>query len=99
MKYIKYFLIVAIPVLAIAAYFLYPKYQRGLEIEAAMEGKNNLHTFTHMDELFPAKEVLKSSNPHIFPKGNAIQLPKEFASKSFISALFGIAIDNGSWEN
>lgn len=143
MKNIKYLLFIIVLLLPIAAYFLYPKYQRGLQIEEAMEGKNNLHTFTHMDELFPAKEVLKSSNPHIFPKGKAIQLPKEFTykeqtfnteayldstgtqgllvlqndslifedyykgqtattrhiswsvSKSFISALFGIAMEEG----
>ena len=143
MKYLKYTLLIILPLIAIATFFLYPKYQRGIEIDALMQSSKYAHTFINMDKYFPVKEVKKSTIPHIFPKGKPINLPNKFTyqgqtfntetyldssgtqgllvlqndslvfeqyyngqmettrhiswsvSKSFISALFGIAMEEG----
>ena len=143
MKITKYTLAILLPLLLIGGIYFYPKYQRGMEIDRLMQPDQYAHTFINMDEYFPAKAVLKSNNPHIFPKNTAITLPTEFSyesqvlntaeyldssgtqgllvlqqdslvfeayydgqtedtrhiswsvSKSFISALFGIAMEEG----
>ena len=143
MKYLKFIFLITLPLLAIAAFFFYPKYQRGMEIDALMQPSKYAHTFINMDKYFPSKAVKKSTTPYIFPKGKSINLPNEFTyqgqifnteayldssgtqgllvlqndtlvfenyykgqtettrhiswsvSKSFISALFGIAMEEG----
>lgn len=142
-KIAKYTLAILLPLLLIASIYLYPKYQRGMEIDALMQSSKYAHTFINMNKYFPVKEVKKGATPHIFPKGTPINLPNEFTyqgqtfntnayldssgtqgllviqkdslvfeayydgqtettqhiswsvSKSFISALFGIAIQEG----
>ncbi len=143
MKNLKYLLLFLGLSLLIAAYLFYPKYQRGMEVDALMQPSQYAHTFINMDKYFPSKEVIKSDHPYIFPKSTSIQLPTTFdyknqtlttsdyldstgtqgllvlqndslvfeqyyngqtettrhiswsVAKSFISALFGIAMEEG----
>ncbi len=143
MKFIKYFLSILILLLIIGAIIYYPKYQRGMEIDALMQSDKYAHTFINMDKYFPSKEIKKGGSPHIFPKNTPISLPTSFTyqnqtfntadyldstgtqgllvlqndslvfeqyyngqtettrhiswsvSKSFVSALFGIAMEEG----
>jgi len=142
-KFIKYFLSILILLLIIGAIIYYPKYQRGMEIDALMQPDKYAHTFINMDKYFPSKAIKKGGSPHIFPKNTPIQLPNSFTyenqtfntadyldstgtqgllvlqndslvfeqyyngqtettrhiswsvSKSFVSALFGIAMEEG----
>ena len=143
MKFLKYLLPVLAILLIIGAFIFYPKYQRGMEIDALMQPSKYAHTFINMNNYFPAKEIKKADNPYIFPKNIPISLPENFSyegqsfntnayldstgtqglmilqndslvfedyykgqtettrhiswsvSKSFISALFGIAMQEG----
>lgn len=143
MKFIKYSLLVILLICIGGGIYIYPKYQRGLEIAEALDPSNITYTFLNMDEYFPHKEVKASATPHIFPEGKLIGLPESFSipsqtfntdeylentgtqglmvvqndtlvfenyhngqeedtrhiswsvAKSFISALFGIAMEEG----
>lgn len=49
MKFIKYSLLVFLLICIGGGIYIYPKYQRGLEIAEALDPSNITHTFLNMD--------------------------------------------------
>lgn len=90
MKIVKYILPLLLCILIISGVYFYPKYQRGMEIDALMQPDKYVPTFINMDKYFPAKEVQKAKTPHIFPKNIPIRLPENFSyqGQSFITAAY-----------
>ncbi len=65
-------------VLAIAAFFFYPKYKMVQHAIHLFDEDRIVENFRSFESVWPTSELIKSNNPHIYPKSNSINLPAKF---------------------